>query len=82
MACHTLATDLRRKLEDDRIASVGWLATAVTVFNAVVVSTLTYGCGSWIGMLKKHVEHLEQTQRQCLYTILDVSNKSNYRNLL
>ena len=82
LRCSLKATDLRRKLEDDRIASVGWLATAITVFNAVIVSTLTYGCGSWIGMLKKHIEHLEQTQRQCLYTVLDVSNRSNYRNLL
>ena len=80
--CYIKATDLMKKLEDDRVMSVGWLATAITVFNAVIVSTLTYGCGSWVSMLKKHSDHLEQTQRQCLYTILGVSNRSHYRNLL
>ena len=82
MKCYLKAQELRRKLEDDRVQGVGWLATAITVFNASIVSTLTYGCGAWIGMLKKHQEHIEQTHRQCLYTVLDVSNRSNYRNLL
>ena len=80
--CYIKAAELKRKLEDDRVMGVGWLITAITVFNASIVSTLTYGCGAWVGMLKKHLNHLEQTQRQCLYTVLDISNKSTYRNLL
>ena len=82
MKCYIKAADLKTKLEDDRVSSVGWLITAITVFNASIVSTLTYGCGSWLSMLKKHTDHLEQTQRQCLYTVLDISNRSSYRNLL
>ena len=80
--CNIKAMELRRKLQNDRVAGVGWLATAITVFNASIVSTLTYGCGSWVGMLKKHTDHIEQTQRQCLYTVLDISKTSTYRNLL
>ena len=64
--CYIKASELRKKLDDDRVAGIGWLATAITVFNATVVSTLTYGCGAWVGMLKKHLDHVEQTQRQCL----------------
>ena len=82
LKCNIKAMELRRKLQDDRVQGVGWLATAVTVFNASIVSTLTYGCGAWVGMLKKHTEHLEQTHRQCLNTVLDISKTSSYRNLL
>ena len=82
LKCNIKAMELRRKLQDDRVMGVGWLATAITVFNASIVSTLTYGCGAWVGMLKKHTEHLEQTQRQCLTTVLDISKTSSYRNLL
>ena len=80
--CYIKAKELKRKLDDDRVAGVGWLATAITVFNAVIVSTLTYGCGAWVGMTKKHMDHLEQTHRQSLYTVLDINNTSTYRNLL
>ena len=82
LKCNIKAMEIRRKLDDDRVQGIGWLATAKTVFNAVIVSTLTYGCGAWVNMLKKHSEHIEQTQRQCLFTVLDISNRSNYRNIL
>ena len=82
LKCYIKASELKRKLEDDKVAGVGWLVTAITVFNASIVSTLTYGCGAWVNMGKKHLDHLEQTQRQCLYTVLNISNKSTYKNLL
>ena len=82
LKCYIKAKELKKKLDDDRVAGIGWLATAITIFNASIVSTLTYGCGSWVGMSKRHMDHLEQTHRQSLFTVLDINNRSTYRNLL
>ena len=80
--CMTKSIDLKNKLEDDRVQSLGWLVTAVNVFQAVIVSTLLYGCGSWINLTKAQEELIEAIQRHCLTTVLDITPKCSYRTLL
>ena len=80
--CMTKSIDLRNKLEDIRVQSLGWLITAITVFKSVITSTLLYGCGAWVNMNKTQIELLESIQRQCLITVLGISNKCSYYSLL
>ena len=80
--CMTKSVELAKNLEDDRIQALGWLVTAVNVFNAVIVSTLLYGCGSWTNMTKAQEELVEAIQRQCLITVLGISSKCSYKSLL
>ena len=80
--CLTKSAELVKLLEDDRVQAVGWLVTAVNVFNAVIVSTLLYGCGSWTNMTKAQEELVEAIQRQCLVTVLGISSKCSYQSLL
>ena len=80
--CMTKAIDLKNKLGDIRVQSLGWLVTAITVFRAVIVPTLTYGCGAWVNMTKKQTELVEAIQRQCLTTVLEISPKCSYQTLL
>ena len=61
---------------------MGWLVTAVNVFNAVIVSTLLYGCGSWTNMTKGQEDLVEAIQRQCRVTVLGITPKCSYRTLL
>ena len=80
--CMVKAIDLRNKLEDLRVQSLGWLVTALTVFKAVIVSTLTYGCGAWVNLTKAQEELIEAIQRQCLVTVLGISSRCSYQTLL
>ena len=80
--CMTKAIDLRNKLEDIRVQSLGWLVTAITVFKATIVSTLTYGCGAWVGLTKAQSDLIEAIQRQCLTTVLGISDRCSYQSLL
>ena len=80
--CMTKSAELVKLLEDDRVQAVGWLVTAVNVFNAVIVSTLLYGCGSWTNMTKGQEDLVEAIQRQCLVTVLGITPKCSYRTLL
>ena len=80
--CMTKSMELVKLLEDDRIQAIGWLATAINVFNAVIVSTLLYGCGAWVNMTKSQEELVESIQRQCLTTVLGITPKCSYRTLL
>ena len=80
--CTVQAMDLKKKLEDDRVLATGWLQTAITVFNASIVSILTYGCGAWLNLNKTQEKKIEAIQRQSLYTVLDISNKCSYLNVL
>ena len=80
--CMTKSMELVKLLEDDRIQAIGWLATAINVFNAVIVSTLIYGCGAWTGMTKAQEDLVEAIQRQCLVTVLGITPKCSYRTLL
>ena len=80
--CMTKSMELVKLLEDDRIQAIGWLATAINVFNAVIVSTLIYGCGAWTSMTKAQEDLVEAIQRQCLVTVLGITSKCSYRTLL
>ena len=80
--CLTKSIDLRKKLEDSRVQSLGWLITAITVFKAVIQSTLLYGCGSWINLTKAHSDLIEAIQRQCLTTTLGITSRCHYMSLL
>ena len=80
--CMTKSAELVKLLEDDRVQAVGWLVTAINVFNAVIVSTLLYGCGSWTNMTKGQEDLVEAIQRQCLVTVLGITPKCSYRSLL
>ena len=72
--CMTKSVELAKNLEDNRIQAVGWLVSAVNVFNAVIVSSLLYGCGSWTNMAKTQEELVESIQRQCLVTVLGITS--------
>ena len=80
--CMTKSTDLRRKLEDTRVQALGWLITGITVFKAVIQSTLLYGCGSWVRMTKAQEDLVEAIQRQCLTTALGITSRCHYLSLL
>ena len=78
----TKSIDLKKKLEDIRVQSLGWLMTAITVFKATIVSTLLYGCGAWVNMTKAQCELVEAIQRQCLTTVLGITSRCHYQSLL
>ena len=78
----TKANELAKKLEDDRVQALGWLITAIHVFSATIVSSLLYGCGSWVNLTKTQCEIIESTQRQCLTTVLGITGRCSYQTLL
>ena len=80
--CMTKSIDLKNKLGDIRVQTLGWLVTAITVFKAVVVPTLTYGCAAWLSMTKKQEDLIESIQRHCLTSVLEISPKCSYQTLL
>ena len=80
--CFSKTAELVRKLCDERLLSLGWLAVAKLLFNAIIVPTLTYGSAALTGMTKQQWATLEAIQRANLVTILGISNKTNYKALL
>ena len=80
--CLVKAADIKRKLEDERMEGVGWLAGAVLIHSAVIMSTLTYGAAALIGLDDTQWASLESIQRQCLMHILGISNKTTHQSLL
>lgn len=80
--CLTKAADIKRKLEDERMEGLGWLAGVTLIHSAVIISTLTYGAAAFTGMDVKHWEMLENIQRQCLIHVLGVSIKTTHVSLL
>ena len=80
--CLVKAADIKRKLEDERMMGVGWLAGAVLIHSSVIMSTLTYGAAAMIGMTPPQWDMLESIQRQCLIHILGISNKTTHQSLL
>ena len=80
--CFIRANEIRKDLGDERLQGVGWLAAAVLLHNAVVISTLSYAAAAFINLSKQQEESLEYTQRKCLVNILDISKTSTYKSLL
>ena len=80
--CMSKAGEIKRKLADERMMGVGWLAAASTIFSSVIVSTLTYGAAAMTGMNAAHWDLLEMIQRQSLIHVLDISHKCTYKSLL
>ena len=80
--CLVKAADIKRKLEDERMSGVGWLAGAVLIHSSVIMSTLTYGAAAMTGMTPTQWDMLESIQRQCLIHILGISNKTTHQSLL
>ena len=79
--CYTKAGELAKKIEDDRLQALGWLAVTKQLYNSIIVPTLTYGCAAFIGMTKQHLASLESIQKNCLTMMLGISTKANYRGL-
>ena len=80
--CLAKAADIKRKLDDERMEGVGWLAGVILLYNSIIVSTLTYGAAAFTGLEKRHWDLLESIQRQCLIHILGISNKTTHQSLL
>lgn len=80
--CLIKAADIKRKVNDERLMGVGWLAGATLIHSAVIVSTLTYGSAALTGMTKANWDQLESIQLQCLTHILGITNRITYQSLL
>ena len=80
--CLAKAADIKRKLEDERMMGVGWLAGAILIHSSVIMSTLTYGAAALTGMTPSQWDMCESIQRQCLIHILGISNKTTHQSLL
>ena len=59
---------LRKSLWSDRNIDTD---TKMSTFNAVVMSTLLYGCETW-SVLSQHLSDLEKFQMQCLRAICGI----------
>ena len=64
---------LSKILDDDMIDKVGWLESVKTLFNSVIVSTLSYGCVAYVYMTKKQLEEIEMCVKEILYRMLKIS---------
>ena len=80
--CHSKTAELVKKVCDERLLSLGWLAVVKLLFNAIIVPTLTYGSAALTGMTKQQWSTLEAIQRTNLILLLGVSTKTNYKALL
>ena len=80
--CLAKAADINRKLSDERMMGVGWLAGAILLHSSIVMSTLTYGAAAFTGMTDKQWASLETIQYHCLLHILGISTKTTYNSLL
>ena len=80
--CIAKAADINRKLSDEKMMGVGWLAGAVLLHSSIIMSTLTYGAAAFTGMTDKQWLSLETIQYHCLLHILGISTKTTYNSLL
>lgn len=69
-------------LKDHRIQSVGWLDAARALYQGTILPTLTYSAIAWVNMNKKQVARLESTQKECIYTLLELLPSAKYTAVL
>ena len=73
---------LSKILESDMIDKVGWLESVKTLFNSVIVSTLTYGTPAYAFMNKNQIAELESCMKDVLYRMLKISKFAHYAAVL
>ena len=73
---------LSKILDSDMIEKVGWLESVKTLFNSVIISTLTYGTQAYVYMNKTQVAEVESCMKEVLYRMLKLSKFANYAAVL
>ena len=73
---------LVKVLEDDLINKVGFIAAAKTLFQSIVISTLSYGSQGYIFMSRKQEDRLESLMKDNLYRLLAISKFTSYAAVL
>ena len=73
---------ISKVLEEDMMEKVGWIESVKTLFNSIIISTLTYGTAAFTGMTKKNYDQLESTMKNILFRMLKLSKFAHYATVL
>ena len=73
---------LSKILEDDIMDRVGWLEAVKTLFNSIIMSTLTYGSIAYVFMTKVQLAELEACMKDILYRMLKISKYAHFAAVL
>ena len=69
-------------LKDQRIEAVGWIDAVRSLYQGTIIPTLTYGSIAWVNMNGKQRKRLEDTQKECLYNLLELLPQAKYAAVL
>ena len=73
---------LSKILEDEMLDKVGWIEAVKTLFNSIIISTLSYGSKSYVFMTKGQIAELESAHKDILYRMLKISKYAHYAAVL
>ena len=73
---------LSKLLSSEEMSKVGWMEALRTLFNSIIVSTLSYGCQAFVNMTKKQENEMELAYKEILYRMLRISKYTQYAAVL
>ena len=73
---------LNKLLDNDLMQRVGWLDAAKTLFNSIIVSTITYATEAYAFMTKAQIAEIEACVKNLLYMMLRISKFTQYAGVL
>ena len=73
---------LSKILEDDMMERIGWIEAVRTLFNSIIVSTVSYGSQAYVFMTKKQESEIEACIKDILYRMLRISKYTQYAAVL
>ena len=73
---------ISKVLQEDMMDKIGWIESVKTLFNSIIISTLTYGTAAFAGMTKKNYDQLENTMKTILFRMLKLSKFAHYAAVL
>ena len=76
------AVQLNKMLDEDMFDKIGWIDAVKTLFNSIIVPTVTYATEAFAFMQKTQVSEIEACIKDLLYMMLKISKFTKYAAVL
>ena len=74
--------EIREMAKHPKMRTIGWMKTAVTMIQSLIVSSLTYSVEAWYNPLARQLDRVENNYKRIIYTILEIQKTTSFCGVL
>ena len=74
--------EIRDLAKHPKMRKVGWMKTAVTLVQSLIIPSLLYSTEAWVDPLVRQMSRVESTFKKILYSVLEIHESTSYSGVL